>query len=157
MFPDRLGQLSQQRPANAGQTNPTPPPVIQILFDGGSRGNPGPGYGSYYLRFPDGRGETVRLDFGRQMTSNEAEYHTLLAALEDLAERLQSKGQDLSAFTLEVGGDSALVIAQVRGNWKARNPRMRALRDQVWEWLGRFGGYRLTRVPREVVFRYLGH
>lgn len=139
------------------EANPTSPSAVQILFDGGSRGNPGPGYGSYHIRFPDGRGETVRLDFGRQMTSNEAEYHTLLAALEDLVGRLQSEGRDPSEFTLEVGGDSTLVIAQVRGDWKARHPRMRALRDQVREWLRRFGGSSLERVPRAVVVRYLGH
>ncbi len=132
-------------------------PVIRILFDGGSQGNPGPGYGSYRIRFPDGREETVRLDFGRRMTNNEAEYHTLLAALEDLAGRLRREGRGLAEFLVEIGGDSALVISQLTGDWKARNPRMRALRDRVWEWLGRLGGYRLERVPRGVVLRHLGH
>ncbi len=132
-------------------------PVIRILFDGGSRGNPGPGYGSYHIRFPDGREETVHLDFGRPMTGNEAEYHTLLAALEDLVGRLRGDGRDLGEFALEIRGDSALVISQVRGDWKARDPRMRALRDRVREWLETFGGYRLERVPRGAVLRYLGH
>ncbi len=132
-------------------------PVIRILFDGGSRGNPGPGYGSYYIRFPDGRGETVRLDFGRRMTNNEAEYHTLLTALEDLSGRLQGEGRSPAEFTLEIRGDSVLVISQLAGDWKARNPRMRALRDRVREWLGQFGGYRLEWVPRGIVLRYLGH
>lgn len=132
-------------------------PVIRILFDGGSWGNPGPGYGSYHIRLPDGREETVRLDFGRRMTNNEAEYHTLLAALEDLAGRLRREGQDPAEFALEIRGDSALVISQLTGDWKARNPRMRALRDRVREWLGQFGGYRLERVPRGVILRHLGH
>lgn len=132
-------------------------PVIRILFDGGSRGNPGPGYGSYRLRLPDGREETVHLDFGRRMTGNEAEYHTLLAALEDGVDRLRREGQDPARFTVEIRGDSALVIHQVNGNWKARNPRMRALRDRVREWLGHFGGYHLECVSRQVSVRSLGH
>ncbi len=132
-------------------------PVIRILFDGGSRGNPGPGYGSYHIRFPDGRGETVRLDFGRRMTSNEAEYHTLLAALEDLAGRLRREGRDPAEFTVDIRGDSALVISQLAGEWRARHPRMRALRDRVRALLGIFGGYHLERVPRGVALRHLGH
>ena len=132
-------------------------PVIRILFDGGSWGNPGPAYGSYHIRFPDGREETVHRDFGRQMTGNEAEYQTLLAALEDLLGRLQRAHLDPRAFTLDIRGDSALVIRQVRGEWKARHPRMRTLRDRVREQLARFGGYHLEQVPRGISLRYLGH
>jgi len=132
-------------------------PVIRILFDGGSRGNPGPAYGSYCIRFPDGREETVHRDFGQRMTGNEAEYRTLLAALEDLLGRLERDHLDPRAFTVDIRGDSALVIRQVRGDWKARHPHMRALRDRVREQLGRFGGYRLERVPRGVPLRHLGH
>jgi len=137
--------------------SPEDRPVIRILFDGGSRGNPGPAYGSYHIRFPDGREETVHLDFGERMTGNEAEYQTLLAALEDLLGRLERDHLDPRAFTLDIRGDSALVICQVRGDWKARHPRMRALRDRVQEQLGRFGGYHLERVPRGVPLRHLGH
>lgn len=132
-------------------------PVIRILFDGGSRGNPGPGYGSYHIRFPDGREETVHLDFGGRMTGNEAEYQTLLAALEDLLGRLQRENLDPQSFTVDIRGDSALVIRQVRGDWKARHPRMRALRARVQELLGTFSGHRLERIPREIALRHLGH
>jgi ribonuclease HI len=99
----------------------------------------------------------VRLAFGRWMTNNEAEYHTLLAALEDLAGRLRGEGRDPAEFVLDIQGDSALVISQLADEWKARNPRMRALRDQVRELLGIFGGYRLERVPRGIALRHLGH
>ncbi len=132
-------------------------PVIRILFDGGSRGNPGPGYGSYHIRFPDGREETVHLDFGRRMTGNEAEYRALLAALEDLLGRLQRDHLDPHAFTVDIWGDSALVIFQVRGDWKAHHPRMRALRDRARELLEAFGDHHLERVPRGVALRHLGH
>ncbi|MCA1724786.1 MAG: hypothetical protein LC748_11165 [Thermomicrobia bacterium] len=44
-----------------------------IIFDGGARGNPGEGYGSYELRTGTHR-EIVRLTFGNNVTNNEAEY-----------------------------------------------------------------------------------
>ena len=54
-----------------------------IIFDGGSRGNPGEGYGSYELRTRAER-QIERLTFGDHVTNNEAEYRTLIAALRDV-------------------------------------------------------------------------
>ncbi len=132
-------------------------PTIQILFDGGSLGNPGPGYGSYVYQLPDGGRGFIDVDFRRRMTNNEAEYHTLIEALEYILELLRQKDRDPAEFAVEIRGDSALVLSQVSGAWKARNPRMRPLRDRVRELLSRFGEYRLIRVPREVALHYLGH
>ena len=129
-----------------------------ILFDGGSRGNPGPAYGSYRLtRVADGRSAVVRLDFEREMTNNEAEYQTLIAALEGLIERVEAAGRDPGGFTVEVRGDSALVLRQVEGTWKAKDDRMRALRNRVRELLARFKAHRLVLHGREESVRALGH
>jgi len=129
-----------------------------IVFDGGSQGNPGPGYGSYRLtRVADGRSDTVRLDFGQEMTNNEAEYRTLIAALEGLIDRIQAAGRDPSDFTVEVRGDSALVLRQVQGSWKAKDDRMRLLRNQVRALLSRFKGHRFVLQGREESVRLLGH
>ncbi len=129
-----------------------------IVFDGGSHGNPGPGYGSYRLtRTVDRRTRTVRLDFGTEMTNNEAEYRTLIAALEGLIDRIQAAGRDPSEFTVEVRGDSALVLRQVEGRWKAKDDRMRALRNRARELLARFKGHRLVLQGREESVRTLGH
>mgnify|MGYP003879574695 CR=1 FL=1 len=129
-----------------------------ILFDGGSHGNPGPGYGSYRLtRTADGRSSTVRLDFGEEMTNNEAEYRTLIAALEGLIGRIQAAHRDPSEFTVEVRGDSALVLRQIEGRWKAKDNRMRALRNRARELLSRFKAHRLVLQGREESVRDLGH
>ena len=88
------------------------------------------------------------------MTNNEAEYHTLINALSALAERL---GPRAAHTSLEVRGDSQLVIQQVLGAWKARDERMRALRDQARAGLRRFGKWRLVGQPREDSVRVLGH
>jgi ribonuclease HI len=129
-----------------------------IVFDGGSHGNPGPGYGSYRLtRVADDTSDLVRLDLGEEMTNNEAEYRTLIAALEGLLGRIEAAGGGPGAFTVEVRGDSALVLHQVEGTWKSKDDRMRLLRNRVRRLLSSFKGHRLTLQGREESVRALGH
>jgi ribonuclease HI len=126
-----------------------------IVFDGGSKGNPGSGYGSYAIFDATGAGFTTRLRFeAAPMTNNEAEYQTLLAALRDLNQRL---GRRVAATTLKITGDSQLVIRQLSGEWEAKDPRMRALRDEARATLTQFKGHRLSQQPREDIVRILGH
>lgn len=133
-------------------------PDYIIVFDGGAQGNPGPGYGSYDLtKKQDGKHDLVRLDFGRQMTNNEAEYETLVAALQGLIERIGEMGRAPGDFTVEVRGDSSLVLNQVQGVWKAKDDRMRLLRDQVRSLLSRFKAHRLVHQERSESVRVLGH
>lgn len=133
-------------------------PDYIIVFDGGSRGNPGPGYGSYALeRVQDGKQRIVRLDFGRHMTNNEAEYESLIASVQGLIERIKLAGRSPGDFTVEVRGDSALVLNQVEGAWKAEDDRMRALRDRARALLTRFKAHRLVHQDREESVRVLGH
>jgi ribonuclease HI len=129
-----------------------------IIFDGGSKGNPGPGYGSYALRrSSDGKEQIVRIDFEREMTNNEAEYESLIEALRGLIERIERADRSPEDFDLEVRGDSALVLNQVRGNWKAKDDRMRDLRDQARILLSRFKDWQLVHHDREESVRILGH
>jgi ribonuclease HI len=125
-----------------------------VVFDGGSRGNPGAGYGSYIIFDSVGSGQIVRLDFEREMTNNEAEYHSLLAALGDLRDRL---GAAAGQTRVKVLSDSLLVISQVSGKWEAKEPRLRDLRDQARAELKRFLQYRLAYQPREDIVQILGH
>jgi len=129
-----------------------------IVFDGGSQGNPGPAYGSYLIRqTAAGMEDVVRLDLGQDLTNNEAEYQTLIAALEGVAARISSSGGDPANSTLEIRGDSALVLRQVEGAWKAKDDRMRALRNRARHLLARFRGYRLVLQGREESVNALGH
>lgn len=129
-----------------------------LVFDGGSKGNPGWGYGSYALtRVQDGAQRLERLELGDEYTNNEAEYDTLIHALRDLIGRIEGAGRKPEEFALEVRGDSALVINQVRGDWKAKEPRMRDRRDVCVRLLQRFGNVQLKTQPREESVRILGH
>ncbi len=132
----------------------TEPADYLIVFDGGSRGNPGLGYGSYAVFEGTTPGQVQRLEFPSSLTNNEAEYRTLISALAALAERL---GPRAAGTTLEVRGDSQLVLQQVVGHWKAKDERMRQLRDQARAGLKRFGNWRLVSQPREDSVRVLGH
>jgi ribonuclease HI len=136
---------------------PRPPDYI-LTFDGGSRGNPGLGYGSYAIRrVRDGAERLERLELGDGYTNNEAEYDTLIAALHDLISRIEDGGRQPQEFAVEVRGDSALVINQLQGQWKAKEPRMRERRDRCLPLLQRFLGVHLKLQPREESVRILGH
>ena len=126
----------------------------RVVFDGGSQGNPGAGYGSYALFDHGNRGEVTRASFPGALTNNEAEYLILLEALRALLARL---GAQAGATTVEVRGDSSLVIEQVRGKWKAKDERMRALRDEARGLLSQFKAVRLVQQPRADTLRVLGH
>ncbi len=127
-----------------------------IIFDGGSEGNPGPGYGSYAIITRTGQKRIYRLSFG-DMTSNEAEYRTLASALAELISIIEKGGRNPEEFTVEVRGDSALIINQILGVWKTREPNLRTFRDEIRSLLGRFRAWRLIKVPRDEVKKELGH
>ena len=128
-----------------------------LVFDGGSRGNPGPSYGSYALRFDDGPPQVSHLDFEEDMTNNEAEYETLIRALEDLLGRLTDVGVDPRQQEVTVQGDSRLVINQVTGAWKARNQRMLQRRNRVRELLRSLGCVSFEEKGRDHIEGVLGH
>jgi ribonuclease HI len=125
-----------------------------IVFDGGSRGNPGVGYGSYRIRRGDGPWtEPVALALGDRVTNNEAEYRSLIAALEDLADRCANP----AAVTVEVTGDSQLVLNQLRGAWKVRAGNLRPLFVQARTLADRFHTVRYTWHRRDRSVDLLGH
>ncbi len=156
-----------------------------ILFDGGSLGNPGKGYGSYALKNnlakvdlqpttkfkkpahtrPEasvGRQasqgwQITRLNFGDNTTSNEAEYNTLMQALDDLQSQIERADRLPQEFSIEIRGDSTLVINQLSGEWKSKDDRMRSLRDAVRKQIARFKSNRLVQHPREESVKVLGH
>ncbi len=127
-----------------------------VVFDGGSEGNPGRGYGSYAV-IAGSRSEIKRVRFADDMTNNEAEYATLMHALDDVQGRIERAARLPEEFSIEVRGDSALVLKHVSGEWKAQDERMRLMRDSVRRSLRRFKANRLTLQPREESVKLLGH
>lgn len=134
-----------------------PEQPIVVIFDGGSRGNPGRGYGSYALRWPGQPEQIVQLQFGDHVTNNEAEYDTLIAALEAILKRLADLHASAQSVTVNIFGDSLLVINQVTGAWDCKDARMRTRRDQARRLLAAFGHTTLTHHSRDKSVEILGH
>jgi ribonuclease HI len=131
-------------------------PVV-IIFDGGSKGNAGQGYGSYALRWPGAQQQIVKLRFGNQITNNEAEYDTLIAALEAVLKRLQDNGAAPTTAKLDIRGDSLLVINQVLGKWQCKEERLQVRCERVRKLLQNLGAWRLTHHDRANSVEVLGH
>lgn len=132
-----------------------------ITFDGGSRGNGTAaafGYGSYQIKVPAvNKQRVVRCEFGIGVTNNEAEYRTLIAALDDLLAVIKKAERDPRDFSVEVRGDSALVIHQSSGAWQCKALHLMTLRDQVQERSARFGAVTFTHQSRAHSVAVLGH
>ncbi len=129
-----------------------------IIFDGGSRGNPGQGYGSYALRRnSDGKLRKRRLRFGDQVTSNQAEYQALVAALEDLIATIKKAGRSPHDFSVEIRGDSKLILYQLDGTWKTKSLNLMPLRDRVEELMAHLGSTELIWQRRNESVKILGH
>lgn len=128
-----------------------------LVFDGGSKGNPGRGYGSFRLGDRLGRSEIARLEFGDQVTNNQAEYRTFIAGLRAALERAGELGWRADAVNIEVRTDSKLVVEQVCGRWKVRHPDLQPLRDDARRLLDRFGRADLAWHPRAESVKALGH
>jgi ribonuclease HI len=98
-----------------------------------------------------------RLEFGEAMTNNEAEYRTLIAALDDLIGRIEQTGKDPSAFTVEIRGDSRLILTQLRGEFRVWAAHLRPLWEAARARLARFREARLVWQPRKASAKDLGH
>ena len=136
------------------QRSSSEPRAYEVVFDGGSLGNPGKGYGSFELRSPTGKTIQEQLTFGDQVTNNQAEYLTLISSLERLLGLLGERAQRVR---LIVRGDSQLVIRQLQGTWKVRSPELKPLHTQVVELLRQFGSWELVWQPRRESVKVLGH
>ena len=104
--------------------------TITINFDGGSRGNPGPAGIGVVLSAEDGTPLVTRGKFIGGATNNLAEYMALIFGLREAAR--------LGATKIRVRGDSELVIKQMRGEYRVKNPALKQLFDQAQSLVGRF-------------------
>ncbi|GAA0456207.1 ribonuclease HI family protein [Halococcus dombrowskii] len=109
-------------------------------FDGASRGNPGPAAIGWVIVDSSGivaeGGERIG-----ETTNNRAEYDALTRVLE--------RAVDYGFDTVELRGDSQLVVEQVKGAWQTNDPALRERRVRVRELLERFDDWSIEHVPRE--------
>jgi ribonuclease HI len=125
-----------------------------LTFDGGSKGNPGLGYGSYEIEGPHGIEAANRMEFGQNMTNNQAEFLALIAGLNRILELTDGQA---GTSSLAIRGDSQLVIRGLKGEWKIKHPNVQPLFHEAGALLKRFGRVHLAWHPRRESVRTFGH
>jgi ribonuclease HI len=91
----------------------------RLFTDGGARGNPGPAASAYVIEAEDA---TVLAAHGEAIgtaTNNVAEYRALIAGLE--------RAVEVGVTELEVLSDSELMVKQMRGEYRVKNPALQEL------------------------------
>jgi len=114
---------------------------LVVNVDGGARGNPGPAAVGVVVATAAGDllaevGETIG-----PATNNVAEYKALLRGIE-LA--IEHDGDEVQFF-----GDSELIVKQVRGEYRVKDPGLKPLHAQVKSGLASLGSWSISHVRRE--------
>jgi ribonuclease HI len=130
---------------------------VYMVFDGGSKGNPGKGYGSYVYKGIVSQTDVVTIDYPGQTTNNEAEYRTMIHGLRHVLEDVKAQRIDPGSLRITVRSDSKLVVEQVNGNWKVKKAELRPLVTEAQSLLNQFRSWDLGWHPRTESVRILGH
>jgi ribonuclease HI len=112
-----------------------------VNFDGGARGNPGAAAIAAVVSTASGEVVDEQSASIGVATNNAAEYRALLLAIE--------LARELGATSLELVGDSELIVRQVRGEYKVKDAGLRPLHAAVTEALRGFDRWSIRNVPRD--------
>jgi ribonuclease HI len=121
------------------------PAEVVVYCDGGSRGNPGPAAIGAVVLDPSTDPPTRVAEVSETIgvtTNNVAEYQALIAGLEAAA--------PLRAHRVRVRADSLLMIKQVAGEFRVRQPHLKPLHARVKELLRAYDEVDLQHVRREL-------
>ncbi len=115
---------------------------LVVEADGGSRGNPGPaGYGALVRDPATGEILAEKCDSLGTTTNSVAEYSGLVVGLRAAADLCP--GADV-----EVRMDSKLVVEQMSGRWRIKDPNLRSLARSAQDEARRLGRVSYVWVPR---------
>jgi ribonuclease HI len=119
---------------------PRPQNYLIAHTDGGARGNPGPaGYGVVIHDAQGNKVASLSQYLGRQ-TNNFAEYQALIAALEYASEH--------GPKALKVISDSELLVRQIKGIYKVKEPTLRDLHGRAKEVISQLDWFEIDHVLR---------
>ncbi len=116
--------------------------TYSLYTDGASRGNPGEAGAGIILKNSSGRTVRRMRKYLGSMTNNQAEYNALLLGL-NLAR--MSGVKNLSVYL-----DSELIVRQVNGEYRVKNPEIKPLYRKVLQMLQEFDKINILHVPREM-------
>jgi ribonuclease HI len=112
-----------------------------VHTDGAARGNPGPA--AIGIVIQDGHGRVIyeaSRSLGRH-TNNEAEYLAFIAAIEYLR---TARAREADFYL-----DSELVVRQLNGVYRVKEPRLQALHGQAVLLLNAVPVHSIRHIPRE--------
>jgi ribonuclease HI len=112
-----------------------------INTDGGARGNPGPSGIGVVIKNEKGMIVEERNEYIGEATNNCAEYKALILAL------LTAK--EFNADYLHINMDSELVVRQMQGKYKIKEPSLKILAAEVLKLTNQFKQVDFHHVPRE--------
>lgn len=163
LFVDESNQVSKssvKAPDNSGAL--VGPNLIEVWFDGGCRPtNPGNKYGSFEVRL-DGSliFKASRFELGHG-TNNEAEFESLIKALDWTLENLINGGFDSRIYSVQIYTDSTVVRNRVNGSNKKRKTepekRMYDLAHHARMRLWQFQAYAVAWQGRQNNVKRFGH
>jgi len=130
LFPDR--EVSRDK---------APDHYLIAHSDGGARGNPGPaGYG-VVIQDQSGRQIAALSEYLGHQTNNFAEYQGLIGALEYALEH--------GPKALKLISDSELLVRQIKGIYKVKNPTLRDLHARAQELIAQLDWFTIGHALRE--------
>jgi len=130
---------SQTKSLFSERENP-PERYLVAHTDGGARGNPGPaGYG-VVIEDETGRKVATLSEYLGHQTNNFAEYQGLIGALEYALEHGKA---------LKIISDSELLVRQIKGIYKVKNPTLQDLYGRAKELIAQMDWFSIGHALRE--------
>jgi ribonuclease HI len=126
---------------NASDQESPPAHYLFAHSDGGARGNPGPaGYG-VVIKDQSGHKVAQLSEYLGHQTNNFAEYQGLIAALEYAIQH--------GPKALKLISDSELLVRQIRGIYKVKNPTLQELHARANELIAQLDWFSIGHALRE--------
>jgi ribonuclease HI len=128
-------------PEREGSRGKTPDHYLVAHSDGGARGNPGPaGYG-VVIQDQSGHKVAALSEYLGHQTNNFAEYQGLIGALEYALQH--------GPKALKLISDSELLVRQIKGIYKVKNPTLRDLHARAQELIAQLDWFSIGHALRE--------
>jgi len=134
----RAAKATPERPK--ARKSKSSPQTIVAYTDGACRGNPGPS-GAGFVLFQDDKMLETQGKYLGKMTNNQAEYQALIIALE--------RALELGASEVLLRADSELMVRQINGQYRVKNPGLKMPYARAKELASKFKKFKIEHVTRD--------
>lgn len=139
---DHLQKSGDKDPSGPEMDSSQAAGLLKLYCDGGSRGNPGPAASGYIIVDQLDQPICQGGNFLGVATNNQAEYESLKKGL--------TRAVSMGVKSLHAYMDSQLVVRQVQGQYKVKNPDLQVLHRAVVGLVADFDNFQISYIPREL-------